>query len=219
MHILNGSLCGYFCGYLCQESDFTMEMGYHLKPSIGIEGSYCVCTKPSTARTFQVSTSEIQEAKQRNKEFEIKMKQEAYKEELEEKLQEDDMMNVPRDHVIHLYQSDFLHGTYRIRESGVYVLMEDITFDFNAGDMNDPLHPDAWWPHHDQQEIYPGAGRYRDAYFLGFWAGVTIEADNVILDLNSHSMAMSDAFYYQQRWFTTIALESQYFLPGQVLGH
>merc|ERR1712129_555811 len=67
----------------------------------------------------------------------------------------------------------------------------------------------------EQNQIYPGAGTYRDAYFLGFWAGITIETSDVILDLNDHTLAMSDAFYYQQRWFTTIALESQYFLPGQ----
>ena len=37
----------------------------------------------------------------------------------------------------------------------------------------------------------------------------------MILELNGHELAMSDAFYYTQRWFTTIALQSQYFLPGQ----
>eukprot|EP01084_Bolivina_argentea_P048422 89224_1 len=94
--------------------------------------------------------------------------------------------------------------------------MEDIIFDFNAGDVHhDPLNVDRWWPHEDQQGMYPGAQEYRDAYFLGFWAGITIETSHVILDLNGHSLAMSDAFYYQQRWFTTIALQSQYFLPGQ----
>ena len=199
------------------EDEFNMEMGYHLKPSIGIDGKHCVCVKPSKKKYFQIATSELQAAQQRNQNFLKKQKQDEYKQELEDELKKDDIMNVPTDKIIYLYQSDFEHGTYRIRESGTYIVMEDIIFDFNAGDINDPLHPDAWWPKGNQHKIYPGAKQYRDPYFLGFWAGITIETNNVILDLNSHSLAMSDAFYYHQRWFTTIALQSQYFLPGQVL--
>eukprot|EP01084_Bolivina_argentea_P021273 39520_1 len=198
------------------ESQFNMEMGYHLKPSIGIDGKYCVCTKPGNKRYYQVETSELHAAQERNKDFLIKQQQLDYKKMLEEKMEEYDIMNVPHDKITYLYQSDFLHGTYRIRESGIYIVMEDIMFDFNAGDVeDDPLNLDNWWPKADQQQIYPGAQSYRDPYFLGFWAGITIETNNVVLDLKGHSLSMSDAFYYKQRWFTTIALESQYFLPGQ----
>ena len=95
--------------------------------------------------------------------------------------------------VTELYQSDFESGTYRIKVSGLYKIMEDIVFDFNA-DYDSPNSAEAWWPHEDQSDIYPGAGDYHDPYFLGFWAGITIEADDVTLDLNGHSLAMSESW-------------------------
>ncbi len=54
---------------------------------------------------------------------------------------------------------------------------------------------------------------------MGFWAAITIETSDVILDLNDHTIAMDKIFYYQQRWFTIISLTSQYYLPGQVYIH
>ena len=53
-----------------------------------------------------------------------------------------------------LYQSDFERGTYRIQKSGTYKIMEDITFDFNAGDMNSPNEGEMqWWPTSDQSLV------------------------------------------------------------------
>ena len=42
---------------------------------------------------------------------------------------------------------------------------------------------------------------------MGFFAGITIEVDDVVLDLNGHEIAMAPAFY-QQRFFLCIALKS-----------
>jgi hypothetical protein len=36
-------------------------------------------------------------------------------------------------------------------------------------------------------------------YYLGFFAAITIESDNVILDLNGHTLQMSKEFYLLQR--------------------
>ena len=117
--------------------------------------------------------------------------------------------------IIELYNEDFASGTYRIQKSGTYKIMEDISLNFNAGDTDDAQAEGGWMPHKDQSNEYPGAGEYRDSYFLGFFAGITVECDDVIIDLNSHTIEMSDEFYYQQRWFTIIELASQQFLPGQ----
>ena len=46
---------------------------------------------------------------------------------------------------------------------------------------------------------------------MGFFAGITIECDGVILDLNNNEIRMSKAFYYQQRHFANIALKSVVF--------
>jgi len=93
--------------------------------------------------------------------------------------------------------------------------MEDIEFEFNKGDYNDPFAEGSWWPSLNQTDEYPGAGGYRDPYFLGFFAGITVETTDVVIDLNGHTLKMSEFFYYYQRWFSIIELASQYFLPGQ----
>ena len=109
--------------------------------------------------------------------------------------------------VYYLSQEDFNSGPYRITRSGTYIIIEDIVFNFNPDD--------DYWPREDQADVYPGAASYRDPYHLGFFAGITIECDNVLIDLNSHKLEMSIEFYYQQRWFAIIELGSQQFLPGQ----
>ena len=119
------------------------------------------------------------------------------------------------DTVHSLYQSDFEEGTYRILEGGTYRIMEDITFDFNAGNVDDPNSGDSWWPRADQMEQYPGSGSLRDEYFMGFFAGITVEADDVVIDLNGHKLAMSKSFYFQQRFFSVIALKSVAFPLNQ----
>eukprot|EP01084_Bolivina_argentea_P063750 116331_1 len=86
--------------------------------------------------------------------------------------------------------------------------MSDIEFDFNAGDLNDPNEGDAWWPRSSQSSRYPGAHQTRDEYFMGFFAGITVEADDVIIDLNGFEIRQSLPFYYQQRFFSCIALKS-----------
>ena len=45
-------------------------------------------------------------------------------------------MNWIDDHY-ELYQKDFEIGTYRIFRSGTYTIMEDLEFDFNAGESNE----------------------------------------------------------------------------------
>jgi len=115
--------------------------------------------------------------------------------------------------MVELYQKDFTHGTYRITQPGTYVIMEDIEFDFNGGDIEKPT--EGWLPTDDQKDMYPGANDYRDNYFLGFFAGITIESNDVVLDLNGHELKQSLNFYYAQRWFSIIELASTLFLPGQ----
>ena len=64
--------------------------------------------------------------------------------------------------------------------------MEDIIFDFNSGEGNEG---DAWMPGSDQVSMYRGAENYRDEYFLGVFAGITVGTSNVIIDVNSKTFA------------------------------
>ena len=73
----------------------------------------------------------------------------------------------------------------------------------------------AWMPKVEQYEEYPGAGSYDGYYSLGYFAGISIESSNVILDLNGYSVSMSVGFYLQQRFFSCIALTNKPFMDGK----
>ena len=65
--------------------------------------------------------------------------------------------------VTQLYPSDFESDTYRIKTSGIYKIMKDMIFDFNAN--YDSLNSvKVWWPHEDQSDEYLSAGDYHDLY-------------------------------------------------------
>merc|ERR1719242_2234115 len=108
-------------------------------------------------------------------------------------------------------------------EPGTYVLMEDIVLDFNApsdwtqlDSVNSPDDNDYWWPPRDMNDKYPGAGyKARDAYMLGYFAGISVETHDVVIDLNQMTIGMSLAYFHQQPFFAMIELMSQPFLPNQ----
>ena len=201
------------------------------KPSIGTDGRFCVCTQSQATNYFTVDAnalSQVQdtfEAKTKTNIIEIEIENETETKKNNSKKKKNKNKNKHKNknietktstnNVIELYQDDFTSGTYRIEEGGTYKIMEDIVFEFNMGSLDDPQAQNGWKPNSEQVDRYPGAGvaQGRDEYFLGFFAGITIETDDVVLDLNGKSLEMSDIFY-QQRWFTIISLTSQFFLPG-----
>jgi len=167
------------------------------QPSIGTINRFCVCYKPSTYQTNTVDEETLNYHIEETKDTEF------------------DIFNEDAVRVVYLTQEDFQFGTYRITDPGTYIIQEDIEFDFNSGDINDPNAEGSWYPTSDQEEDYPGAGSYDGWYWLGFFAGITIEASNVILDLNGHELKQSPAFYLQQRWFVNVVLGNKAFLDGQ----
>lgn len=107
-----------------------------------------------------------------------------------------DLMRESATDVIELRQVDFAQGTYRIRQSGNYVLMEDIEFDPETGDFPDI--DDTNYPH--------------GQYFLGWFAAITVEADDVFIDLNGYSIGQSKRFNLWMRWFNIIELADRPFI-------
>ena len=198
---------------IAQDREQCMAFNNQYNPSIGTDGRFCQCWKPHVDHgTMSVEADELA----------------AHQREFEENVMERDVedgdggeaVGVEEGESVHrLFQSDFVSGTYRIDEPGTYILMEDIVFDFNAGDVESPNSGDGWWPREEQEAEYPGAYRKRDEYFMGFFAGITVEADDVTLDLNGFSVAMSVPFYYQQRFFSCIALKSVAFPLNQGPGN
>jgi hypothetical protein len=103
--------------------------------------------------------------------------------------------------LVHLTQGDFAHGTLRLRSPGLFVLQEDVVFEPN---------PHADFRPRPHQADYAGP-----AFVLGFFAAITIESTDVLLDLNSHMLAASPVFALQQRFMALIELASQPFLSTQ----
>ena len=129
---------------------------------------------------------------------------------------------------VYLTNADIATGTYRITQPGTYILTEDLKFNFNAPSTEDKTDEEfsannydtdnmAWFPSKEQQDEYDGLYSYNGLYSLGFFAGITIESDDVIIDLNQHSMEMSYEFYLQQRFFSLIELGNRQFIAGQGL--
>jgi len=109
-----------------------------------------------------------------------------------------------------LYQSDFDHGTYRITQPGRYVLGENISFYPNP-------HPDAFIAGRPlPEQLSTNGGPYpADAYGLGFFAAITVETDNVQINLNGYTLEQGALHALCQRFFALIELENSPFLPGQ----
>lgn len=104
-----------------------------------------------------------------------------------------------------LTNQDFRYGTYRIVKPGVYRLGEDIMFEPN---------PDNDYRPRKGDPNYSGLG-----YSLGFFAAITIECSDVVLDLNQHLIECSPVFAVAQRFFAVIELASAPFIPGQGPGN
>lgn len=101
----------------------------------------------------------------------------------------------------------FANGTYRITRPGTYILEEDICFNPNRYDNH--------LPRPDQDKKYPKS----QGFVLGFFAAITIETSNVILDLNGYTIKLNDLFNLRQRFCALIELASSPFIPKQGPGN
>ena len=107
--------------------------------------------------------------------------------------------------IVYIRQEDFKNGSVRITKPGIYVLQEDIVFNPNEQGDFQPRVEDI------QSGKYPIPGPYQ----LGFFAAVTIESNDVIFDLNGHSIQQSKKHFLQQRFYANIQLGSSPFIMNQ----
>lgn len=107
--------------------------------------------------------------------------------------------------VVDIKQSDFVTGPYIIKKPGYYRICEDIVFSPNKyGDGK----PTKEWLDNLEE-------KYRQAYVLGFFAMIVIQSDNVILDLDNHTIQQSELFFHQQTFYSHIELASTPFIMSQ----
>ena len=109
--------------------------------------------------------------------------------------------NIP-DHFIHLSNRDFVQGTYRITSPGRYLLTEDIVFSPNPRKNGVPTEAQR-------------TGHYANrAYHMGFFTAITVECDNVLIDLQGFTLEQSSLHQKQQRFYSNIELSSSPFPAG-----
>jgi len=113
-----------------------------------------------------------------------------------------------------LENSDFSTGTYRITEPGKYKLSEDIIFNPNPNNDFMPLSEDTMVNNTPSGSAKYPIGQY-GAYHLGFFAAITIECKDVILDLNGFTIKQSKKHNLVQRFYANIELNSAPFIPKQ----
>ena len=101
----------------------------------------------------------------------------------------------------YLNNSHFRNGTYRILNPGKYILTEDIVFN--------PNEENHFKPNEYQCKYYN-----KLTYSLGFFAAITIETNNVIIDLNNYTLKQSKKHYLNQRFYANIELGNSPFTPN-----
>ncbi len=120
--------------------------------------------------------------------------------------------------VVESRNKDFEYGTYRITKCGTYILMEDVTLNMNAAPLNDiNINNYYWYPTNQQMSNLneSPSNNFIGPYCMGLLAGIKVESDDVVIDLNTFSLKMSKDFCIQQRFPMLIELGSKPFLSGQ----
>jgi len=227
-----GELLEGACSHLVRSVDEAVHSDHYqctgsndnVKPSLGTDGRFCSCFEPQAE---DVRVAMMQRDRYDDAVADINEKwaeAEAAESAALQSVENSDDSTEPA--VTYLSQDDFASGTYRITEPGVYVLTEDIVVEFNpptideesedsfSANSYDALH---WLPKIDgsQDDEYMGASTWSGPYQLGFFSAITIETHDVVLELNSFSIAMSRRFYIQQRFFALIELAAKNFVSGQ----
>lgn len=108
-----------------------------------------------------------------------------------------------------LRNTDFKTGTYLIQTPGTYTVEEDIVFNPETPLASGISDADVSFPD-PSSEKYPQLG----GFFLGFFATIAVVADDVTIDCQGHSIAMSHEFHTRQRFHSIIELGSKPFISG-----
>ena len=114
-----------------------------------------------------------------------------------------------------LNNNDFKGGTYRIREPGYYKLSENIIFSPNENLYSSSKSTDKY----NLLDNYKPTKNHKNypipPYQFGFFAAITVESSNVIIDLNNFTIEQDKMHYINQRFFSLIELNETPFIKNQ----
>ena len=108
---------------------------------------------------------------------------------------------------IYLFNKDFENGTLRIKKPGIYKLQENIVFNPNKSNDFSPTEKQI------SSNLYPQ--NMSGPFHLGFFAAITVESPDVIIDLNNFSISQHSHHNLQQRFYANIELANSPFIPRQ----
>ena len=124
-------------------------------------------------------------------------------------------------YAIHYIDNDaFKNGTYRIIKPGVYILNQDIEFNPNPENGSMPTEEQKQngdYPTKKTEEDIANNVEKETGYFhMGFFAAITIECEDVVLNLNGKILQQSRQHMLEQRFFACVELASAPFIhkPG-----
>eukprot|EP01084_Bolivina_argentea_P055933 102438_1 len=113
----------------------------------------------------------------------------------------------------YLSNKDFEEGTFRITEPGIFCLKQDILFNPNPSSISNPNEDNSWFPSDDSK--YNGCHTLTGGpYSLGWFAAITIESNDIEINLCGYKICQSLEFNIQQRWFNTIEIANAPFEYG-----
>lgn len=107
--------------------------------------------------------------------------------------------------VVELRQSDFEHGTVRIQAPCTLVLVEDIEFNPNAAHDFRPT----------EEQRHSGEYPFHSGFALDFFAAITIETHDVLLDLNNHQLRAGRGWHTHQAFGILVELGNAPFVTGE----
>ena len=114
-----------------------------------------------------------------------------------------------------LENNDFKNGTYRIRKPGYYKLSENIIFSPNENLYSSSKSTDKY----NLLDNYKPTKNHKNypipPYQFGFFAAITVESSNVIIDLNNFTIEQDKMHYINQRFFSLIELNETPFIKNQ----
>ena len=123
--------------------------------------------------------------------------------------------------VIELTSADFAQGTLRIKHPCKLKLTSNISFNPNRGTFLpdgkvDPARTLDWFPSRSVASNMDATfgyftGDVIQAYGIGFFAAIAIEAEGVVVDLNSYTIAQHPEHSVMQQFFSCIELGDQPF--------
>lgn len=111
-------------------------------------------------------------------------------------------------------------GTLQLVNPSYYIVAEDLTFDYNPSNLYMPtklqttlqIDNNLKKRKYNQKYLYP-TSEIDGPFDFGFFAGLTVEGNNIVLTSSFKKLQMSSEMHLIQRFFALVCLGSQPFIP------